>query len=207
MTFFGIPCTMCHTAVTDATESLSTCNSRDTPMGEMTLLLVAAAIGPAVGFMVPAASPRVVMSPPLALSRAPPAYAAEAGAIDWKEVAKYPLATAGEFAVISTVLRGIDALPLTLPVFAIPPLFFFLSLRSRVFALLPASRPSRDEQEGAATPREVKRPSWTPPGIAFPFIWLTISMLRAASTALIYRSTGRTLATAYAARTTKENAG
>ena len=41
--------------------------------------------------------------------------------------------------------------------------------------------------------RQVKRPSWTPPGIAFPFIWLTISALRAASTTLIWRACGKSL--------------
>ena len=65
------------------------------------------------------------------------------------------------------------------------------SLASSPF--LPAQRPNRAEQDGNATPAEIKRPSWTPPGIAFPFIWLTISCLRAASSTLIWRSTGRYL--------------
>ena len=41
---------------------------------------------------------------------------------------------------------------------------------------------------------EVKRPSWTPPGFAFPIIWITISLLRAASSTLVWRACGRTRA-------------
>ena len=33
---------------------------------------------------------------------------------------------------------------------------------------------------------DVKRPSWTPPGIAFPFIWLTITALRATAAQMAY---------------------
>ena len=39
----------------------------------------------------------------------------------------------------------------------------------------------------------MKRPSWTPPGFAFPIIWITISLLRAASSTLVWRACGRTL--------------
>ena len=41
--------------------------------------------------------------------------------------------------------------------FAVPPLFFFLSLRSRIFSFIPARRPDRDAQGGAPTPQEVHR--------------------------------------------------
>ena len=113
-------------------------------------------------------------------------------AVDYPQIAKYPVATAGQVALIAAVFKGIDSL-VTLPTFCVPPIFLFLSLRSRVFSFLPAQRPNRAEQDGNATPAEIKRPSWTPPGIAFPFIWLTISCLRAASSTVIWRSTGRYL--------------
>lgn len=120
-------------------------------------------------------------------------------AIDWARIATYPIATIGEFAVIAALFRLLDVTA-KLPIFLVPPLFLFLSLKSRVFSLLPASRPPRggfeNEEEGkpkAPVPKEVKRPSWTPPGIAFPFIWLTISCLRAASSTLIWRACGRSL--------------
>ena len=120
----------------------------------------------------------------------------DVGGVDVLQIAKYPLATAGEIGTIAVLLKAVDALPWTLPTFAVPPLFFFLSLRSRIFSFVPASRPKRAEQDGAPTPKEVKRPSWTPPGIAFPFIWLTISCLRAASSTLVWLAAGKTLACA-----------
>lgn len=118
--------------------------------------------------------------------------AASLGPIAWAQVGKYKFAVLAELSLIAACFRAIDVL-LTLPAFAIVPLFLFLSLRSRVFSPLVASRPVRSEQLGAATPIEVKRPSWTPPGIAFPFIWSTISILRATSSLLVWRATGRKL--------------
>ena len=73
-----------------------------------------------------------------------------------------------------------------LPKPAVWLLFAFLSLRSRVVSLLDNSRPNREAQKGKATPVDVKRPSWTPPGIAFPFIWLTITALRATAAQMAY---------------------
>lgn len=105
---------------------------------------------------------------------------------------KYNTATVLEFALLASAFRGIDALG-SIPGFCVPPLFAFLSLRSRVFSPLPASRPDRSAQAGKATPIEVKRPSWTPPGIAFPIIWTSISLLRATSALLSWRACGRSL--------------
>lgn len=163
------------------------------------LIAVLAASGFTSGFVVPHAPLQLarparnhVMPPPLVAAVRMQADADTS--VDWLQLFKYPAATAGEFCVIAAVLKAIDTLPLVLPTFVIPPLFFFLSLRSRVFSLMPARRPDRNAQEGAPTPREVKRPSWTPPGIAFPFIWLTISCLRAASSTLVWRACGKNLA-------------
>jgi tryptophan-rich sensory protein len=108
------------------------------------------------------------------------------------QVVKYKAATVVEFALLASAFRGVDALG-TIPGFCIPPLFVFLSLRSRVLSPLPASRPNRSAQSGKATPVDVKRPSWTPPGIAFPIIWSTISLLRATSALLSWRACGRSL--------------
>jgi len=146
------------------------------------------AISSPAAFLVPSAAPRAVVATPLA--RAP----ALRMAVDYPQIAKYPIAIAGQVALIGALFKGIDSL-VTLPTFCVPLIFLFLSLRSRVFSFLPAQRPNRAEQDGNATPSEIKRPSWTPPGIAFPFIWITISCLRAASSTLIWRSTGRHLFT------------
>ena len=43
------------------------------------------------------------------------------------------------------------------------------------------------------TPADTIRPWWTPPGIAFPFIWLTITGLRAISSMIVFKACGRTL--------------
>ena len=119
--------------------------------------------------------------------------AAPPAGVDWARLCGvYPAATLAEFGLIAACLRGADALG-TLPAAGVPTLFLFLSLRSRVFSPLVARRPDRSQQGGAATPREVKRPKWTPPGIAFPFIWITISILRASSSLVVWKATGRKL--------------
>ena len=126
----------------------------------------------------------------------PPAWVGKP--VDWAHLAAYPLATAGEFAILAALFRAVDAV-VTLPTFLVPPLFLFLSLRSRIFSFVPASRPPRGGYENEPGKRrapvraEVKRPSWTPPGFAFPIIWITISLLRAASSTLVWRACGRTL--------------
>lgn len=68
-------------------------------------------------------------------------------------------------------------------------LFYLLSLRSRVFNPLKNTRPNMNslELDGGYT---TKWPSWTPPGVVFPIMWiLIIGPLRAASTAMIYDAT------------------
>ena len=68
----------------------------------------------------------------------PPAWVGKP--VDWAHLAAYPLATAGEFAILAALFRAVDAV-VTLPTFLVPPLFLFLSLRSRIFSFVPASRP------------------------------------------------------------------
>ena len=66
-------------------------------------------------------------------------------------------------------------------------LFFFLSIRSRIFSPLDNSRPKASKNDPIFKDRI--RPSWQPPAIAFPIIWTTISILRTISAYLIYKST------------------
>ena len=117
------------------------------------------------------AAPRLPLAASVRMSDAP----ATAGGIDWAQTAKYPLATAAQAGLIATFFRAVDACG-QLPAPFVPPLFAFLSLRSRLFSPLPANRPPRGgfEVDGkrVPTPAETIRPWWTPPGIAFPFIWL-----------------------------------
>jgi translocator protein len=84
----------------------------------------------------------------------------------------------------------IDKLPFAVPDIA-PTVFvgvftFFMALRSRVFSPLDNSRPKATNNDPVF--KERKRPSWTPPPLAFPFIWLTIACLRAVSTALVFNT-------------------
>lgn len=114
---------------------------------------------------------------------------------DYGEIAKYGFSTLLQFSIIAGTLRLLDQVSkkkIAAGVFPSPLvgfLFAFLSLRSRVASVLDNSRPNREAMDGKATPSDVKRPSWTPPGIAFPFIWLTITGLRAVSSALVYTQT------------------
>jgi tryptophan-rich sensory protein len=121
---------------------------------------------------------------------------AEKGAgIDWPQVAKYPFATSVQFLLIAMFFKAVDTV--TIPAPLVPVLFAFLSLRSRLFSLLPANRPPRGgfEVDGKKVPTtpETIRPWWTPPGIAFPFIWLTITALRAASSLVVFKEVGQKL--------------
>lgn len=108
------------------------------------------------------------------------------------ECLKYVVATGVQFSLLTTALKGVDRVVGKggLPTPLVGLLFAFLSLRSRVASVLDNSRPNREAMEGKATPADVKRPSWTPPGIAFPFIWLTITGLRGLSSALVYAEVG-----------------
>lgn len=103
-----------------------------------------------------------------------------------REASKYVGAGALQYAAIVGSLSVVDRFHV--PVEASIPIFAALSLRSRVFSLLDNSRPDRKAQ-GGATPADVKRPDWTPPGVAFPVIWLTITALRAVSASQIYEAT------------------
>ena len=62
-----------------------------------------------------------------------------------------------------------------------------MSLKSRVFAILDASRP----EVGSSMPVETKRPAWTPPGPVFPIVWSTIGILRTVSSMLVWEACGR----------------
>ncbi len=76
---------------------------------------------------------------------------------DFNQMLVYPFATLTEFAVIASLFKFIDSV-LVLPPACVPPLFLFLSLRSRIFSILPAQRPPRGGYDGSATPKEIKRP-------------------------------------------------
>lgn len=116
------------------------------------------------------------------------------GDVDVAALLKYPTATVVQVGLIAGALAALDKAGFgSLPTPCAIPLFAFLALRTRVFSFLDSSRPDRKAQGGAATPRETKRPSWTPPGIAFPIIWSTITLLRVAASTMIFEANGHVL--------------
>ena len=90
---------------------------------------------------------------------------------DYDEEFDAPESLRPRLACAAALFRAIDAVGTT-PAPLVPPLFALLSLRSRIFSLLPANRPPRGgfdvEGKRTATPAETIRPSWTPPGLEGP---------------------------------------
>lgn len=82
-------------------------------------------------------------------------------------------------------------LPASLPTGIVTTLFFFLSLRSRLFSPLDNSRPAASKEDPVFKDR--LRPWWQPPPLAFPIIWSTISILRTISSTLVWKATGTLL--------------
>lgn len=131
------------------------------------MLLAACLAGASALVAHPIARPALVAHP---MGRRP-AYSAvravdidmSARAVDWLETGKYPAATAVQFGLIAAFFKAVDAV-CTVPAPLIPPLFAFLSLRSRLFSALPANRPPRGgfdvDGKKVATPAETIRPSW-----------------------------------------------
>jgi len=123
-------------------------------------------------------------------------------------VAKYLISLNVQLTLISGLFSFFDLLSLRLrrpfhPVLAFL-VFAFLSLRSRAFNILDNGRPdirggkvgNLDEGDNG-DPAVVKGfndrvlPSWTPPGIFFPIMWvLIITPLRSLSSLMIYNASG-----------------
>lgn len=124
--------------------------------------------------------------------------------MDWMAVLNYLSATGLQWSLILTFLhilqiKGLNKMKdLLVPVLMIPVaeplvfvLFFFLSLRSRIFSPLTNTRPRASKSDPVF--KERVRPSWMPPPLAFPIIWTTITFLRTISSTLIYKTTGTLL--------------
>merc|ERR1712070_671231 len=69
--------------------------------------------------------------------------------------------------------------------------FAFLSLRSRIFSLFNASRPTVNKENSLRTTE--KRVSWMPPTFVFPIVWSLITILRAVSSVMIFNTLDKTL--------------
>eukprot|EP00592_Proboscia_alata_P029961 CAMPEP_0194442850 /NCGR_PEP_ID=MMETSP0176-20130528/126365_1 /TAXON_ID=216777 /ORGANISM="Proboscia alata, Strain PI-D3" /LENGTH=318 /DNA_ID=CAMNT_0039269007 /DNA_START=489 /DNA_END=1445 /DNA_ORIENTATION=- len=136
---------------------------------------------------------------------------------DYDALVKYHAAVAIQMTLICGIFKGLDLIVEytqiadSIPTLALFPLFFGLSLKSRSLNPLDNRRPDikkailsgdamgeTDAEEEGNTPPAASRgfgdrvmPTWTPPGIVFPIMWvLIIGPLRAYSSALIYQANG-----------------
>ena len=118
------------------------------------------------------------------------------GTLDGGALARYVGATVFEIGAIGAflylaqtmVLGKLHASNLGAAKAVVAVMFFGLALRSRAFSPLNASRP-RVAGERLAK-KQKKRPSWTPPAIVFPFVWISMAFLRSLSTMLVFATTG-----------------
>merc|ERR1719230_1491154 len=93
---------------------------------------------------------------------------------------------------VACSVSGTEQSSLPLPVTGL--LFGALSLKSRVFSPLNNKRPELDKAMKGEKTRgfnDRQMPSWTPPGVTFPIMWvLIVAPLRAASSVLIWEQVG-----------------
>lgn len=118
--------------------------------------------------------------------------------LDVDALSKYALSAIVELTLFSATFQLIDLaaaqLDTAVPFPAVAFLFYACSLKSRVFNPLNNQRPNRSkaiEGEGSNGFRDRVMPSWTPPGVLFPIMWLLIiGPIRAYSSALVVAATG-----------------
>lgn len=118
--------------------------------------------------------------------------------LDTEAVGKYVTAIGVQMTAITAFFAAIDAAvksyAIEVPDWAVFGLFFGMSIRSRLFSPLDNSRPEIDKAtRGEATGgfNDRKMPSWTPPGIFFPIMWiLIVAPLRAASSMMVWQQVG-----------------
>jgi tryptophan-rich sensory protein len=114
--------------------------------------------------------------------------------LDVAAIGKYVVALVTQMGLLTGLFAGMDKL-VALTSFKVPfalnfVMFYTLALKSRVFNPLSNRRPQPKTKEIEGEVQR-KMPSWTPPGFIFPIVWLLlIGPLRAATTAMIYQTTG-----------------
>ncbi|KAL3944213.1 MAG: hypothetical protein SGBAC_001710 [Bacillariaceae sp.] len=120
--------------------------------------------------------------------------------LDTDALVKYGSSIGIQMGIITALLFGLDtlvgAIGLEVPFPIVFCLFYFFSLKSRTFNPLNNQRPNlKKAVNGEGTPtkgfRDRVMPSWTPPGVTFPIMWiLVIGPLRSFSSALVYMANG-----------------
>lgn len=123
---------------------------------------------------------------------------AEYTEIDSEAIGKYSLSLVTQISLIAAVFFALDSTLAssgnTLPTAITWFICYAFSLKSRIFNPLNNSRPDRKkaiengESDGFM---DRKQPSWTPPGVVFPIMWiLIIGPLRATSSTIVIESLG-----------------
>ena len=114
--------------------------------------------------------------------------------VDWDALRKYGIAALVQMGLFYAIGWGLDAIVRTsgrtVPFGINCLLFYACSLKSRIFNPLSNQRPKPSSIDSNNT--TTIRPSWTPPGIFFPIMWLLIiGPLRAYSASLLYHTSTR----------------
>jgi len=128
-------------------------------------------------------------------SPSPTALSATDRKFNTNAVVKYGVAISTQLGLFYGITKGLDALltatkqpvlPLSVNFF----LFYFCALKSRVLNPLSNTRPNQKTLETSDTPKRTM-PSWTPPGLVFPIVWLLIiGPIRALAASMLVKATG-----------------
>lgn len=119
--------------------------------------------------------------------------------LDTDALVKYGSSIAIQMSIVTTLFYGLDSIVaaagIEVPFPAVMAVFYFFSLRSRAFNPLNNERPDVKKAVNGETPSkgfgDRVMPSWTPPGVTFPIMWiLVIGPLRAFTSALVYNANG-----------------
>lgn len=121
--------------------------------------------------------------------------------LDTDALSKYALAGAiqmslfaGAFKLLDVGIASAGVDPAVIPFPAVAFLFYALALKSRAFNPLNNQRPNREkavEGKGSNGFGDRVMPSWTPPGVVFPIMWiLIIGPIRAYSSGLVFEEMG-----------------
>jgi benzodiazapine receptor len=115
------------------------------------------------------------------------------GEFDTGAVLKYGAALAIQMTLFFIAFTGLDVMVVNfgveVPFIANCFLFYVAALKSRALNPLANNRPQPKNLEIDGLQRRM--PTWTPPGIVFPIVWLLIiGPIRAVSSAMIYKTTG-----------------
>ena len=109
--------------------------------------------------------------------------------VDWAAVGTYISGTLAQMSLMILALWGLDQvsqyLSGTVGVGLAISFFTLVAIRSRLFSPLNNARTR-------TTYSKVTRPSWAPPPLAFPIIWMSIGVLRVVSSYLVWQTLGQT---------------